>query len=244
MKLDINDELIPFSTNRGKRHRNYDRNSEDYTPDRRSRNLSSREEYYDEEHLPPYGQRERTYRTPRRHIIPPVGQKGNAASFRTPSSDSSTFPPVPERYTRNDEDEGYEDYGELGSNFKPSDDPSWGHDNFDRYDYDYSSGEDYGLEDTAPDSIDFSNPRNFGNGRNSNNELSQYLEYIDKYDRGEIDNHDMSRVQRRFENSSFWDTFQPSEKMIREYGSGNESTKWPLFERKNGRWTPINWRND
>ncbi len=86
--------------------------------------------------------------------------------------------------------------------------------------------------------------RSYKQKRNGGDDLASYMDYIERYDNGEIDNHDMSRVQRRFENSPFWETFNPSEKMIREYGSGNESTKWPLFEYKDGRWRPMHWRND
>ena len=185
---------------------------------RRNRRNSSNQSYHDEDYTPPYGQRDRSYKP--RNYTQPYGQPDRMPTFR---GGNENIPPVPREYSRSYEDEGYEDYGEIGSNFSPSDDPSWGYDNPERYNYDYSSG---------------------GGENNADNDLKRYMEYIDKYDNGEIDNHDMSRVQRRFANSSFWDTFSPSEKMIREYGSGNESTKWPLFERKDGRWKPINWRND
>ena len=283
MNFDIDDGLSPF---RRKKNRLQDK----YAASRRSISNSSRRgrgnrDYQDEgeEYIPPYGQRDRSY-TQKRNI-PPYEQPDRMPTFR---GDQHNVPPVRKEYTRNNEDEGYEDYGEIGSNFSPSDDPSWGYDNPDRYDYDYSGSS--ANEDKAPDTIDFSeanvpparetrkrttapysserapsridfsNARYSGNNgssnsellqeprqqgaRNNNDDLKRYMEYIDKYDNGEIDNHDMSRVQRRYANSSFWDTFNPSEKMIREYGSGNESTKWPLFEKKDGRWKPINWRND
>ena len=60
------------------------------------------------------------------------------------------------------------------------------------------------------------------------------MEYIDRYDRDGIDNHDMSRIQRRFANKPFWNTFTPSRDMIHKYGRGNRSTRWAMFEKKNG----------
>ena len=259
MNFDIDDGLSPFKS---KKNRPQDK----YAASRRSRRNSREDE--GEDYIPPYGQKDRSY-TPKKHI-PPHGQPDRMPTFR---GDQHNIPPVRKEYTKNYDDEGYEDYGELGSNFNPSEDSSWGYDNPDRYDYDYSgrnsneeeapdtldfSGVDvpparetrkrttapYSSE-RVPSRIDFSNARYSGNNGSSNSDdLSRYMEYIDKYDNGEIDNHDMSKVQRKFANSSFWDTFSPSEKMIREYGSGYESTKWPLFEKKDGRWKPINWRND
>ena len=72
----------------------------------------------------------------------------------------------------------------------------------------------------------------------------QYLDYLEQYDRGEISNYEMSQIQHEFANKAFWDTFSPSENLIEQYGSGNRSTRWPMFERRGGRWRPIFWRND
>ena len=77
-----------------------------------------------------------------------------------------------------------------------------------------------------------------------NDGLEEYLNYLDQYDRGEIDNYQMSKIQRDYANKSFWKTFSPSPELIEQYGSGDRSTRWPMFEKRNGRWRPVFWRND
>ena len=148
------------------------------------------------------------------------------------------------------DDSNYEDYGEIGSNYDITSEP----------DYEEYEAENYAPERKAPSRLDFSEAQPSRSTRNptpsrygtapdrldfgGNDDLSKYMEYLDRYDSGDIDNHDMSRVQRRFANSPFWDTFRPSRDMIRKYGSGDKSTCWPMFENKNGKWKPIIWRND
>ena len=77
-----------------------------------------------------------------------------------------------------------------------------------------------------------------------NDGLDEYLDYLDQYDRGEIDNYQMSKIQRDYANKSFWKTFSPSPELIEQYGRGDRSTRWPMFEKRNGRWRPVFWRND
>jgi hypothetical protein len=77
-----------------------------------------------------------------------------------------------------------------------------------------------------------------------NDGLDEYLDYLEQYDRGEIDNYQMSKIQRDYANKSFWDTFSPSPEMIEQYGRGERSTRWPMFEKRNRRWRPVFWRND
>ena len=177
--------------------------------------------------------------------------RNNCRTYRRPSRDYDEEPYTPSA-------EGYEDYGDIGSNYDLTSEPDYG------YDEDYET-EPYAPDDeapeekapsrldlgdtqptrstrystplrdgTAPDNLDFSNDE----------DLSKYLEYIDRYDRSDIDNYDMSRIQRKFANKPFWDTFNQSRDLIHKYGSGNRSTRWPMFEKKNGKWKPIIWRND
>lgn len=75
-------------------------------------------------------------------------------------------------------------------------------------------------------------------------DLRDYLNAIKRYDRGELNNYEMSKVQRKYAHNPFWKTFNPSKDLIKKYGNGNESTKWPMFELKDGQWTPNIWRND
>lgn len=255
MNRDIDDGLTPISANRGRKNRRYDETLEDYAPERRLRASKTRS-----------GQAGLS----RKERFNSLWSKArNSAKNRLSDYDELEQEPrqqVVEAASENDDD--YEDYGEIGSNYTPDDDPNWGYDNFDGYeDYENStyapdsnnrlprnidfSGvnvpPEYPPAGKAPASIDFSGvevPPEYPPRGKVRDDLNSYLEYIDRYDRGEIDNHDMSRIQRKFANSSFWDTFYPSKKMIREYGSGYESTKWPLFEKKDGRWQPIFWRND
>ena len=159
------------------------------------------------------------------------------------------------------DDEDYEDYGELGSNYDPEDDPDWGYDYYDTYDkavpdWENSRANRYADYMSRPLDERERPEREIGTTPNthrpqwdegptsSSSEEDEYLEYLDKYDRGDIDNYEMSRIQRRYANSSFWDTFRPSEELIEQYGSGNRSTRWPMFERRGGRWRPVFWRND
>ena len=147
------------------------------------------------------------------------------------------------------DDSNYEDYGEIGSNYDITSEP----------DYEEYEAESYAPEPKAPRRLDFSEaqtprrnsstPSRYGTAPSrldfsNSDDLSKYLEYLERYDRGDIDNHDMSRVQRRFANKPFWDTFQPSRDMIQKYGSGDRSTRWPMFRRENGKWKPEFWRND
>ena len=173
----------------------------------------------------------------------------NGTSTR-PSYRSNTYAARPS--SNYYDDSNYEDYGEIGSNYDITSEP----------DYEEYEAESYAPEEKAPSRLDFSEaqtPRrnstapsrygtapsrlDFSNSRN-NDDLSKYMEYLDRYDKGDIDNHDMSRVQIRFANSPFWDTFQPSRDMIQKYGSGEKSTRWPMFRREGGKWKPEFWRND
>ena len=160
-----------------------------------------------------------------------------------PNYRNSTYTARPSSNYYNDSN--YEDYGEIGSNYDITSEP----------DYAEYEAEGYEQEEKAPSRLDFSeaqtprrnssapNRLDFSNSRN-NDDLSKYLEYLERYDRGDIDNHDMSRVQRRFANSPFWDTFQPSRDMIQKYGNGDRSTRWPMFRREGSKWKPEFWRND
>lgn len=79
---------------------------------------------------------------------------------------------------------------------------------------------------------------------NDDDELEEYLDYLDKYDKGKINNYEMSQIQHEYANKPFWETFSPSPELIEQYGKGDKSTRWPMFEKRNGRWKPIFWRND
>ena len=91
---------------------------------------------------------------------------------------------------------------------------------------------------------DYDEDNVWDSGPNYDSEEAEYLDYLEQYHRGEIDNYQMSKIQREYANSSFWNTFNPSRKLIEQYGSGEASTRYPMFERKNGRWRPVFWRND
>ena len=160
------------------------------------------------------------------------------------------------------DDYGYEDYGELGSNYTPEDDPNWGYDDYDGYgDYEART---YATDSRSPRSGGEANAQMLDKGRaapkrlsssvlNSalkhrrsaqGDDLSRYLDYLEQYDRGDIDNYEMSRIQRAYADNPFWETFQPSDDLIRKYGNGNESTRWPMFRQEGSRWVPEVWRND
>ncbi|MBQ7220819.1 MAG: hypothetical protein IJS28_07560 [Synergistaceae bacterium] len=163
-----------------------------------------------------------------------------------------------------DDEEDYNPYRDFGQ--ERDNDPNWGYDNFDTYD-DGLTEEEYGrymgsrankyadymsrpLEDyERPEREIGVNSNNHSpqweNGyTTSSSDEDEYLDYLEQYDKGEISNHEMSRIQRRYAEKPFWDTFNPSEELIEQYGSGNESTRWPMFERRGGRWRPVFWRND
>ena len=156
-----------------------------------------------------------------------------------------------------DEDtSSYDEYGEFGSGV---DDPNYGYDNYDGYEeyedrtyapsnrsprsagYKSNRANDY-VNDVLSSSPEARRNR-FGNGK-ANNDLSKYLDYLEKYDRGEINNYEMSKIQRKYANKPFWDTFRPSRDLIKKYGSGNKSTRWPMFKNEGGQWRPEFWRND
>ena len=183
------------------------------------------------------------------------------------------------------DDEGYEDYGELGSNYSPEDDPNWGYDDTEAFeDYKKRGSKIYAPNSpvSPPERLDFSHAkahigpdayidedyfddngrftgkkrarntpsRNSQQNRNSgsylkdDSDLRNYLNAIKRYDKGELNNYEMSKIQRKYAHNPFWKTFNPSKDLIKKYGNGNESTKWPMFELKDGQWTPNIWRND
>ena len=156
-----------------------------------------------------------------------------------------------------DEDtSSYDEYGEFGSGV---DDPNYGYDNYDGYEeyedrtyapssrtprsggYRSNRANDY-VNDVLSSSPAERRNR-FGNGR-ANNDLSKYLEALEKYDRGDINNYEMSKIQRKYANNPFWRTFRPSRDLIKKYGSGNKSTRWPMFKNEGGQWKAEIWRND
>lgn len=167
-------------------------------------------------------------------------------SYSAGNNESYTARPSSNYY----DDSNYEDYGEIGSNYDITSEP----------DYEEYEAEGYEQEEKAPSILDFSEtqtprrnssaPSRYGTAPSrldfsrNNDDLSKYMEYLERYDKGDIDNHDMSRVQRRFANKPFWDTFQPSKDMIQKYGSGDRSTRWPMFRREGNKWKPEFWRND
>ena len=179
-----------------------------------------------------------------------VPSRKTRPSYSAGNDESYTARPSSNYY----DDSNYEDYGEIGSNYDITSEP----------DYAEYEAEGYEPEEKAPSRLDFSEvqtPRrnssapsrygtalsrlDFSNERSrDSDDLSKYMKYLERYDRGDIDNHDMSRVQRRFANSSFWETFRPSRDMIQKYGSGDRSTRWPMFRREGGKWKPEFWRND
>ena len=178
------------------------------------------------------------------------------------------------------DDEGYEDYGDIGSNYDITSETDYGYDeDYEGYKRQEARTSSPSSRSIAPRSLDFSHARtakyplgktqnisrgqaegeapdslNWENSRTiaapserysqDDKDIEDYLGYIERYDSGDIDNHDMSRIQRAFANKPFWQTFNPSQKLIKQYGSGNRSTRWPMFEKKNGKWEPIIWRND
>ena len=226
-----------------------------FSPDRyASSRRNNRRDYNDYE----------TYTAPRRSrynddddtYTPRTRSTGDDTSAR-PNYRNSTYTARPS--SNYYDDSNYEDYGEIGSNYDITSEPDYAE--YEAEGYDEYDDEGYEPEPKAPRRLDFreaqtprrnsSAPSRYGtapsrldfSNRNSE-DLSKYMEYLERYDRGDIDNHDMSRVQRRFANSSFWDTFQPSRDMIQKYGNGSRSTRWPMFENKDGKWQPIIWRND
>ena len=151
------------------------------------------------------------------------------------------------------DDDDYEDYGEIGSNYDTEDDPNWGYDNFDTFDDMEQTRRARKTLNRANDFVnDFQtfspSEKNdmMNNARRGTNrgDLSKYLEALEKYDRGDINNYEMSKIQRKYANNPFWDTFRPSRDMIKKYGSGNKSTRWPMFKNEGGRWKAEIWRND
>ena len=180
-------------------------------------------------------------------------------SYRGNTGDDDTYTARPS--SNYYDDSNYEDYGDIGSNYDITSEPD-----YEEYEAEGYDDEGYAPEPKAPSRLDFSEaqtprrnssaPSKYGTApsrldfSNANEysrdseDLSKYMEYLERYDRGDIDNHDMSRVQRRFANSPFWDTFQPSRDLIQKYGSGDRSTRWPMFRREGGKWKPEFWRND
>ena len=153
-------------------------------------------------------------------------------------------------------DEDYEDYGELGSNYDTKYDPNYGYDYFDEFeDVANKRRNTRKKAERANDFVDdfqtFSPTErsdmmnaNRRGGQRMQNDLTKYLDYLEKYDRGEINNYEMSKIQRKYANNPFWETFRPSRDLIKKYGSGNKSTRWPMFKNEGGQWRPEIWRND
>ena len=175
-------------------------------------------------------------------------------TFARPNYRNSTYTTRPS--SNYYDDSNYEDYGEIGSNYDITSEPDYA-----EYEAEGYNNEEHTTEPKAPRRLDFSEaqtPRRNSTtpSRNStapsrldfsnrdSEDLSKYMEYLERYDKGDIDNHDMSRVQRRFANKPFWDTFQPSRDLIQKYGSGDKSTRWPMFRREGNKWKPEFWRND
>lgn len=155
-------------------------------------------------------------------------------------------------YEEDYEDEGYEDYEDYEGDsydgtdrgYTPSDDTDLDYENTD---YERQARNYSARRSNAPSSLDLSAARSAPRGRfqaQTNSDEEKYLDYLERYDRGDIDNHDMSRIQRRFANKPFWKTFRPSRDLIEKYGSGNDSTRWPMFRREGNQWKPVFWRND
>ena len=272
MKTDIDDGLSPFTP----RKRNYQDDSEDYTPARRRRDYR-RTRFANNSYEEPSS-------TKHGHLVYSVDDDGSyEPDYYDEYEDSDYNYERPHARSRSQyDDEGYEDYGDLGSNYDITSEPNYGYDDTERYeDYKQHEARTYSPSDrgAAPRNLDFSDARtaNYplgktqsrsrvqGTGQAPNSldwsnsrtiaapserytqndkDIEDYLGYIERYDKGEIDNHDMSRVQRAFANKPFWQTFRPSRDLIQKYGSGNRSTRWPMFENKNGKWQPIIWRND
>lgn len=210
-----------------------------FSPDRyASSRRNNRRDYNDYE----------TYTAPRRSSYD--DDDTYASSRRTRTNYSEGYDETYSRPSSNYyDDSNYEDYGDIGSNYDITSEP----------DYEEYEAEEYEQEEKAPSRLDFSEaqtprrnssaPSRYGTAPSrldfsNDDDLSKYMEYLERYDKGDIDNHDMSRVQRKFANSPFWDTFQPSRDMIQKYGSGDRSTRWPMFRREGGKWKPEFWRND
>ena len=167
------------------------------------------------------------------------------------------------------EDEGYEDYGELGSNYDPRNDPNYGYDYFDEYNMDrYGGTNDREIPERRPASRDVSaQPSQRGSreypsiddtlgairtqdravsrrampslGRGSNDGEAEYLRYLSDFEQGRISLREMSRIQREFERSPFWQNFRPSRDLISKFGSGSRSSVYPLFRQSRDGWYPI-----
>ena len=135
----------------------------------------------------------------------------------------------------NYDDGSYEDYGELAPE--------------DEADYEYNNYGDRSSRRTLPSNVGRSYTRMPPARSNrfqtqDDKDIEKYLDYLERYDTGEIDNYEMSRIQRAYAKKPFWRTFQPSRDLIKKYGSGDESTHWPMFRREGSRWVPEVWRND
>ena len=151
--------------------------------------------------------------------------------------------PDNEGYDYDYEDEGYDD---LDSGYTETDDTDLEYADADR-EYRRQTRDYSARRSNAPSSLDLSANNSAPRGRfqtQNSSDAEKYLNYLERYDRGEIDNHDMSRIQRRFANKPFWKTFRPSKDLIEKYGSGNDSTRWPMFRREGSQWKPVFWRND
>lgn len=224
-----------------------------FSPDRYASSRRNNRRDYNDDDYETYTSAPRRSRYNNDTYTPRTRNTGYDDTYTRPSSrnstgyddDTYTARPSSNYY----DDSNYEDYGEIGSNYDITSEP----------DYEEYEAESSAPEPKAPRRLDFSEaqtPRRDSKAQNrygtapsrldfrNDDDLSKYMEYLERYDKGDIDNHDMSRVQRRFANSPFWDTFQPSRDMIQKYGSGDRSTRWPMFRREGGKWKPEFWRND
>ncbi len=269
MNTDIDDGLSPFGGRRSRNNRRAyrDVDMDDYSPSRRPRRSRTPSRGYD------YGDETNNIASPN-YRSPSSGRRGYDTSRSTPVSASSGSRTTDD-YDDYFDDTGYEDYGELGSNYDITKEPNYGYDDPERYEaYKRHKARTSASERKAPSTLDFSNtqparrtpstpvrnratapnrldfsgartPTNTSRGdRQNSDDLAKYLDYLERYDKGDLDNHDMGRIQRAYANKPFWQTFNPSRDLIEKYGSGNRSTRWPMFRREGNRWVPEVWRND
>lgn len=262
--MNTNIKASPFATRRDRNNRRDYRgvDMDDYSPNRRrSRNYGRA---YDDEY---------DYDTQLVNAISDIeGTDSSTPSYDdyegyedyedegyAPPTHSSRSDTVYDDY----DDAGYEDYGEVGSDYDMTSEPDY-YDDYEEYTPERKAPSRLDLSDTqpprrtprtpvhnigtAPYRLDFSETRTPNNVnrdyQRDSQDLAKYLEYLERYDRGDLDNHDMGRIQRAYANKPFWQTFNPSKDLIRKYGSGNRSTRWPMFRREGGRWIPEVWRND
>ncbi len=220
MNTYIDDGLSPFATRRGRNNRRAyrDLDMDDYSPSRRSRRSRSYSRaYYDD------------------HGTQPVSSNSEMYSNNTSSAPSSRG----RSYSspRND----YDDY-------TPERKATSGLDCSDAQPTRRTPSVPVRNRATAPTRLDFSGartPTNTSRGyRQNSDDLAKYLDYLERYDKGDLDNHDMGRIQRAYANNPFWQTFTPSRDLIQKYGSGNRSTRWPMFRKEGNRWVPEVWRNE